>query len=235
MKQRQIGRAATLIFGLLAMGFWHPAAAWSQEQPSLQQVEKQLQEKRIAAEAHQQQMQGIKDPEQLSVETRRHFRMTEDILALMLERRKLMEVQAVTTGSTPERGAPGGHLERHAQGSTPGSSMAEQPPASGPERGAPGGHLQRHDKNPGQGSGMPGSETPGPQAGTPQRGAPGGHLQRHDQPPGQGSELEAMKQMLQQITEHSAYMDTLQDRAVLAQEMLQHQKMLDQMLVRLQQ
>jgi hypothetical protein len=212
------------------MGLLYPATAWSQEQPSLQQVEKQLHEKRIAAETHQQQMQGIKDPEQLSVETQRHFRMTEEILALMLERRKLMEAQAVT-GSTPERGAPGGHLERHAQGSKPGSEQS----ASGPERGAPGGHLQRHDKAPGQGDGMPGSETPGPQAGAPQRGAPGGHLQRHDKPSGQGSELEAMEQMLQQITEHSAYMDTLQDRAVLAQEMLQHQKMLDQMRERLQQ
>jgi hypothetical protein len=234
MKQRHIGRAITLIFGLLAMGLWYPTAAWSQEQPSLQQVEKQLHEKRIAAEAHQQQMQGIKDPEQLSVETRRHFRMTEDILALMLERRKLMAAQAMA-GSTPERGAPGGHLERHAQGSEPGSRMAEQPPASGPARGAPGGHLQRHDKNPGQGGSMPGSETPAPQAGAPQRGAPGGHLQRHSQTSGQGSELEAMEQMLQQITEHSASMDTLQDRAVLAQEMLEHQKMLDQMLARLQQ
>jgi hypothetical protein len=143
-------------------------------------------------------MQGIKDPDQLSVETRRHFRMTEEILALMLERRELMAAQAMT-GSTPERGAPGGHLERHAQSSEPGSSRPE-PPASGQERGAPGGHLQRHDKT-----------------------------------PGQGSELEAMEQMLHQITEHSAYMDTLQDRAVLAQEMLEHQKMLDQMLALSQQ
>jgi hypothetical protein len=39
-----------------------------------------------------------------------------------------------------------------------------------------------------------------------------------------------MTQMMQRITEHSAYMETLQDKAVLAQEMLRHQKMLDQML-----
>jgi hypothetical protein len=203
MKQRQIGRATTLIFGLLAMGLLYPTAAWSQEPSSLQQVEKQLHEKRIAAEAHQQQMQGIKDPAQLSVETQRHFRMTEEILALMLERRKLMAAQAMT-GSTPARGAPGGP-------------------------------MRRHGRDPRQSSDVPQSQMPGQQMSGPERGAPGGHMQRHAPSHMQLGDIEAMEQMLQRITEHSAYMDTLQDREVLTQEMRQHQKMLDQMLKRMQQ
>jgi hypothetical protein len=44
-----------------------------------------------------------------------------------------------------------------------------------------------------------------------------------------------MEQMLQEITAHSAYLDTLQDQAVLGQEMRRHQQMLDQMLERMQQ
>jgi hypothetical protein len=198
MQRLQSGLASILLSGMLVLGVLARPTAWGQTSPSLQQVEEQLREQHMAAEAHHQQMQGINDPEQLSVETRRHFRMTEEILALMLERRKLMAAQAMA-GSTPERGASGGHLERHVPSSQPGSRMPE-PPVSGPARGAPGGHLQRHDKA-----------------------------------PEQGSELEALEQMLQQISEHSAYMDTLQDRAVLAQEMFQHQKMLDQMFERLQQ
>ena len=39
-----------------------------------------------------------------------------------------------------------------------------------------------------------------------------------------------MDQMMQRIAEHSRYMETMQDRTALAQEMLRHQKMLDQML-----
>ena len=39
-----------------------------------------------------------------------------------------------------------------------------------------------------------------------------------------------MGQMMQRIAEHSAFMETIPNRGVLAQEMLRHQKMLDQML-----
>jgi hypothetical protein len=35
---------------------------------------------------------------------------------------------------------------------------------------------------------------------------------------------------MQRIAEHAAYMETIQDKAVLAQEMLRHHKLLDQML-----
>jgi hypothetical protein len=39
-----------------------------------------------------------------------------------------------------------------------------------------------------------------------------------------------MAQMMQRLTEHSAYMETLADQATLSQEMLRHQKMVDEML-----
>lgn len=43
------------------------------------------------------------------------------------------------------------------------------------------------------------------------------------------------EQMMQRLAEHSKYMETMQDRAALNQEMLRHQKMLDQMLELMQQ
>ena len=44
-----------------------------------------------------------------------------------------------------------------------------------------------------------------------------------------------VEQMMQRLTEHSKYMETMHDQAVLGQEMLRHQKMLDQMLELMQQ
>jgi hypothetical protein len=51
---------------------------------------------------------------------------------------------------------------------------------------------------------------------------------------GQAVPSNDMEQMMQRITEHSAYMETLKDQAQLTQEMLRHQKMLDQMLALMQ-
>jgi hypothetical protein len=39
-----------------------------------------------------------------------------------------------------------------------------------------------------------------------------------------------MEQLMRALAQHSAYMETIQDQALLAQEILRHQKMLDQML-----
>ena len=47
---------------------------------------------------------------------------------------------------------------------------------------------------------------------------------------GASTETNEMKRMMQRIAEHSAYMETIKDRAQLSKEMLRHQKMLDQML-----
>ena len=156
---------------------------------------------------HRKQMEAIKDPKQLSLEMRKHFQMTEEILALMLERRKLMEAQASAGGgaSSPSgsgmqgggRGMPGGGMMEHGMGGMQG----------GMRQGEMGGMS---------GGGMSGQQAPG---------APGVSGM------GNGD----MRQMMQRITEHSAYMETLQDQTVLAQEMLRHQKMLDQMLQLMQQ
>jgi hypothetical protein len=74
---------------------------------------------------------------------------------------------------------------------------------------------------------------PEQQAGMPQRGVPGGPLRQHGKEPGQGSGAADLEQMMQRITEHSAYMETLTDQTLLNQEMVRHQQMLDQMLERL--
>lgn len=67
-----------------------------------------------------------------------------------------------------------------------------------------------------QGMGMASSGMSGQQAPSPQGG-----------PAAPSSD---MAQMMQRIAEHSAYMETLKDQATLTQEMLRHQKMLDEML-----
>ena len=87
-----------------------------------------------------------------------------------------------------------------------------------------------------QGSGMPGggAQGSGTQGGSPPAN-PSAHSGMSGMPSSGTQSASAttggdMTQMMQRITEHSAYMETLQDKAVLAQEMLRHQKMLDQML-----
>ena len=216
MERPQIGMTRTLLSGVLALSVLASTMAWGQTSPTLPQVEEQLQEKYRVAAAHQQQMQGIKDPAQLSVEMRRHFRMTEEILALMLERRKLAAPAAID--STPVRGAPGGHRGGHA-GLEPGSGMAGSTPgqaAKPQERGVPGGPLRQHGKAPGQSSDVSASQTPESQVSGPERGVPGGYRQQHA-PYHTQHNVEVMEQMLQEITAHSAYLDTLQDQMVLGQ------------------
>ena len=76
-----------IITAMRSAGVVMPGRVWSQASEHLQHVEKQLAEKQAAAEAHRKQMEGIKDPQALNTEMRKHFQMTEGILALMLERR----------------------------------------------------------------------------------------------------------------------------------------------------
>lgn len=167
-------------------------------------------------------MEGIKDPEKLSIQMRRHFQMTEEVLALMLERQKILNAPAPTSGTPSGQGGgmPGGGMpgmREHGMG------MMQKEMG-----GMPGGGMQ--------GGGMPGSGTPG-------SGMQGGGMQGHGMagsgmagqqaPSPQGSPATPSSdtaQMMQRIAEHSAYMETLTDQATLAQEMLRHQKMLDQML-----
>jgi hypothetical protein len=214
MRRMTIGTTHALIFGLLMTGLLALSSAWSQTQDPLQDVEKRLTEKRTAAEIHRKQMEGIKEPDTLSTEMRRHFQMTEEILALMVERQKLLKAQASTSGmpSGQSGGMQGGGMMGHDMG------------------------MMQKEMGGMQGSGTPGSGT---QSGGMQgSGMPGGSMQGHamsgqqapSAPSGSATPSSDMAQMMQRITAHSAYMETLTDQATLTQEMLRHQKMLDEML-----
>jgi hypothetical protein len=164
-------------------------------------------------------MEGVKDPDQLTVEMRRHFQMTEEMLALMLERKRLMNDQA----GTPASPSPG---------------QSKPAPQPGMQGGMRGGMMQKETggtKGGGaQGGGMPGMG--GMRGGMREKemgGMKGGGMQgMSGQPQPQPSQTQRgdTDQMMQRLSEHSRDMETMQDRTTLAQEMLRHQKMLDQML-----
>ena len=203
MRRMTISTTRTLIAGLLVMSFLALTGEWSQAQDPLQDVEKRLTEKRTAAETHRKQMEGIKDLDKLSTEMRRHFQMTEEVLALMLERQKLLKAQAPTSvmPSGQGGGMQGGMMEH-------GMGMMQKEMGGMQGSGTQGGGMQ--------GMGMAGSGMSGQQAPSPQGGP--------------ATPSSDMAQMMQRIAEHSAYMETLKDQATLTQEMLRHQKMLDEML-----
>lgn len=152
-------------------------------------------------------MEATKDPDQLSVEMRKHFQMTEDIMALMLERKKLMAAHAPASGAQPS--APPASPSQPGMGGRPGPGM-------------PGGMMQKEKEMGGMhGGAMPGmggSATPPTTPGSSPTQAPS----------------RDMDEMMRRIAEHSAALEKIQDRTMLAQEMLRHQKMLDQMLQLLQ-
>ena len=199
MRRMTIGTTRTLIAGLLVMGLLALTGEWSQAQDPLQDVEKRLTEKRTAAETHRKQMEGIKEPDKLSTEMRRHFQMTEEVLALMLERRRLLEAQASLTPAGQGGGMQGGGMQGGMMQKEMGGMQGSGTQGSGTQ----GGGMQ--------GMGMAGQQAPSPQGGP-------------------ATPSSDMAQMMQRITEHSAYMETLKDQATLTQEMLRHQKMLDEML-----
>ena len=200
--------------GMMVLEFLTPTVGWSQASDTLQQVDQRLADKRAAAEAHRKQMESIKDPAQLTTAMQQHFQMTEEILALMLERRKLQQAQATTSGTPAGQGGgmQGGGMMQHGMG------MMQKEMGGMQGSGMPGGGAQ--------GSGTQGGSPPAnPSAHSGMSGMPSSGTQSASATTGGD-----MTQLMQRITEHSAYMETLQDKAVLAQEMLRHQKMLDQML-----
>jgi hypothetical protein len=211
MTRMTIGTTRLLITGLLVTGLLALTSAWSQAQDPLQDVEKRLSEKRTAAEIHRKQMEAIKDPDKLSTEMRRHFQMTEEVLALMLERQKLLKAQAPMSGmpSGQSGGMQGGGMMGHGMGMM-------QKEMGGMQGGSMQGGMMQKEMGGMQGGGMQGSAMSGQQAPSP--------------PSGSATLSSDMAQMMQRITEHSAYMETLTDQAALTQEMLRHQKMLDEML-----
>ena len=209
------------ITAMLGVGVLAPSPAWTQA-PSgrLQQVEKQLADKQGAIEAHRKQMEGVKDPQALNTEMRKHFQMTEDALALMLERRKLMDAKAPNTGTqAPQTAAPpqGGGMERGMQGGMMQKEMS-------------GGMMQKEMRGTqGMGGGMMEKEMGGMQDGaTPVPGM--GSASPSTTPGTSSTPMADMEQMMKRIAEHSTYMDTVNDPRTFQQEMLRHQKMLDQMM-----
>ena len=219
MKRMSAIVVSTALAAALAAGFAIPAGVWSQTPDHLQDVEKRLAEKRAAAEAHRMQMEGLKNPDRLSVEMRRHFQMTEEMLALMLERRKLMEAHGTKSGA-PVPGQPTAPSQPgmgRGMGGMHGGMMQKEMGSmgGGMQGGMSGGGMMEKEKGgmsgmPGMGGGVNPPAAPGPGAGP--------------RPAGD------MDEMMRRIAEHSAHMETIQDQAVLGQEMLRHQKMLDQML-----
>jgi hypothetical protein len=215
--------AGVLLCGLLLVGVLAPTGGWSQTADPPQQVEKRLADKQAAAEAHRKQMESLKDPQQLATAMQQHFQMLEEILALMLERRKLMAAQTAAVSPAPGVGS------GMQGGGMPGMGMMGQ--GMGMMGRCMGMGMM------GQGMGMPGGGMQGGMSGgcaLPQgTGSMSGGSMPSLSASGQRSQAAAsadMEQMMQRIAEHSAYMETLKDPAQLAQERLRHQKMLDQML-----
>src|SRR5262245_13182708 len=156
MRRMTIGTTHPLICGLLVTGLLALSSAWGQTQDPLQDVEKRLSDKRTAAEIHRKQMEGIKDSHTLSTEMRRHFQMTEEILALMVERQKLLKAQAPMSGmsSGQSGGMQGGGMMGHDM------SMMQKEMGSMQGGSMQGGSMQGGGMQKEMG-GMPGSGTSG--------------------------------------------------------------------------
>ena len=147
MKRIKNRIAMTLICSALAVGCVAPSSGWSQTADQLQQVGKRLAEKQAAAEAHRKQMESIKDPDKLATAMQRHFQMTDEIIALMVERRQLIGAQtqaggaASGSGSGMQGGGMGGMMEHgmgmgrgmmeREMGGMAGSGMSGQAGSSG--------------------------------------------------------------------------------------------------------
>lgn len=212
--KRAIGRmSVALLIAIVAMA---PGVSWGQgSDQQIQQIDRRIADKQQAAEVHRRQMETIKDPAALNTEMRRHFQMTEEILALMLERRKMMGSNPSSTGQAPAaqpaQPSQGGAMQGGEHGMAPqgqGGGMMEKEMG-----GMKGGGMMEKEMGGMKGGGMSGSP-----ASPPAGGAPG------------SSNMTDMDQMMKRITEHSAYMETLKNDAALRQEIVRHQKMLDQML-----
>ena len=209
MNQIKTKRAFILAYFVLVLA-WGAGIGRSQTTDRLQQIDKRLAEKRAAAEAHNKQMESIRDPDKLATAMQRHFQMTEEIIGLMVERRQLASAQTQSSGAGAgsatgmQGGGMGGMMEHGGMEGEMGMMQKEM-----------GG---MHGEG-GMGRGMMQNEMGGMSG---QAGSSGKTRAT--------AQSDEMKQMMQRIAEHSAYMETLKDRTQLSKEMLRHQRMLDQML-----
>lgn len=216
------GNMRLLLYGFLVVGLLAPSFGWSQTASPVQQVDKRLAEKQATAEAHRKQMETIKDPEQLTTAMRQHFQMTEEILALMLERRQLLATQG-STGAVPT--PPASSPAASGMGGGMGGMMGHMGGMRQQEMGGMPGKMMQKEMGAMPGSAMQGGGKPGGMDSMSGSSMPSSDTQSAHTAPGSD-----MAQMMQRLTEHSAYMETLQDKTAVAQEMLRHQKMLDHML-----
>ena len=201
MKLMNAASASLLVAGMLfVIAIAPPPVASQTAAGHVAHVDKQLADKQAALEVHRKQMEAIKDRSALDTEMRKHFQMTEEVLALMLERRKLTAAQP---GSTPSKPQPPAQSQRGGmQGGMPGPGI--------------GGGMMQKEMGGMQGGSMQGDAMPGMGAASPSSAGP---FTTGD-----------MDQMMRRIGEHSTYMETITDGTALQQEMLRHQKMLDQMM-----
>ena len=115
MKPMKSRTRITLICALLLSALaWVAPRTGSSQTDRLQKVEKRLAERQVAAEAHRKKMETIKDPDKLATSMQQHFQMTEEIIALMVERRQLIAAQTQAGGaaSGSGRGMQGGGMGR---------------------------------------------------------------------------------------------------------------------------
>lgn len=223
MRQMKHQMIITLIIGALTF-ICAPTTGWSQTADRLQQIEKRLAEKQTAAEAHRKQMETIKDQGKLTTEMQRHFQMTEEIIALMIERRQVLAAQAPVSGAGSASGMGGMGMMEHGMGQRQepkgmqdGGKMEREMGMMQKETGG----MQRGGN---MGGGMMEKEMGG-MAGAGMSGQAGSGVQS-----GAAKDNGEMTKMMQRLSEHSAYMETIKDRTQFSQEMLRHQRMLDQML-----
>lgn len=216
-----------VLCGLLVIWCAAPTIGWSQTADRLQQIDKRIAETRAAAEAHRKQMEGIKDPDKLATAMQRHFQMTEEIIALMVERRQLAATQTQTSGASAgsgsgmQGGGMGGMMEHG------GGGMMENEMGGMQSGGGMKGEMGRRQKEMG---GMQGGSGMGGGMMEKEMGGMSGQTSASGTKNTAGTDSSEMKQMMQKLAEHSAYMETIKDRTQLSKEMLRHQRMLDQML-----
>lgn len=232
MKRMKNRIAFTLIYSVITVACVMPTIGWTQTANPLQQVEKRLAERQAAADSHRKQMESIKDPDKLTTAMQRHFQMTEEIIALMVERRQLIAAQTPASGAGSGSAMQGGGMGRAMEhGMGMGRGMMEKEMGGMQGGGGMEGEMGMMQKEmggmqggTGMGSGMMEKEMGG-MGGSGMSGQAGSSAQSRPT-----TSSNQMTQMMQRISEHSAYMETIKDRTQLSKEMLRHQKMVDQML-----
>ena len=201
-----------VLLGLLALGLWvEPAAA--QDAAAQAALAAQIESKRMEIRHHTDLIQGIQDPALLQRETQKHFRMMEQMLALVLEQQK----QMLQLASAPSTGAMGGMEGEDAMEMPSAPTPAGMPPAGTPGGmggGMMGGMGGGHEMM-GMG-GMKGGAASDPAS---MAAASAAALRI--------SEREAL---LKEIDTHLVYLATITDPATRARETVKHQEMLDRLL-----